>query len=282
MLTFCMYKKGEQKSFLVILLFILVCIFSFSYFYFMKSFHNLTVGASSPTPYQFPYKNPTIPKNRSYRIVIVGDSIVEALGPNANLLRLKLIEHYPDSEFVTYNYGYGSTNILSLPERLTQNTKFKTSENPPILKQGFELIILESFGYNPPSELSLSVGLQKQYEVLDKSVRLILSEKPNVALAFMTPIAMDSVNFAKGTYDLSKEQRKNWVEERISYINNHKKFAKEKGIPVIDVYSASLSKKGTVDPSYIANDHIHPSVKGVDLISKTIANYIYENQIFPK
>jgi len=225
-----------------------------------------------PTPYQFPYKNPVISKNRSYRIVIVGDSIVNSLGLNANALRLNLIKLYPDSEFVTYNYGYPSTNVLSLYQRLTDE----------ILKQGFELIIIESFGYNPLSEYPLTEGLKKQNEELERSVREILRQKPNASLAFMTPIAPDPVNFAKGTRDLTLEVRKSWVDERIAYINNHKSFAEEKGIPVIDVYSASLKPDGEVNRIYISNDYIHPSKAGIELISKTIADYIFNNKIFPQ
>ncbi len=233
------------------------------------------------TPYQFPYKVPQIPKNQSYRIIIVGDSIVASLGPNANTLRLDLIKRYPDNEFVTYNYGYPATNILTLPLRLTEVTSNGLSENPPILKQGFELLILESFGYNPLSEFTLSEGLQKQTEILEQSVGLILKEKPNAALLFMTPIALSN-DFAKGTYDLSPLQRKSWVEERNAYIENHIKFAKEKGIPIIDVYKASLKPDGSVDKTYISKDFIHPSQKGVDLISQTISDYIFENKIFPQ
>lgn len=234
------------------------------------------------TPYQFPYKNPVIPKNQSYRIVIVGDSIVASLGLNANVLRLQLKDLYPDSEFVTYNYGYPATNVLTLPDRLTKQTNSGTADNPPILKQGFELIIIESFGYNPLSELPLAEGLKKQNEILEQSVALILKEKPNAALAFMTPIALSYKNYARGTYDLSAAQRKSWVDERVAYIQNHKKFAEEKGIPVIDVFSASLKSNGEVDESYISDDFIHPSVKGINLISKTIADYIFTNKIFPQ
>lgn len=109
--------------------------------------------------------------------VIVGDSIVGALGPNANTLRLELIKRYPDSEFVIYNYGYGATNILSLIDRLTKTTINAGQEYLSILSQGFELIIIESFGYNPLSELSLSEGLAKQTHVLEESTQLILQKK---------------------------------------------------------------------------------------------------------
>ncbi len=237
---------------------------------------------STPSPYQFPYKNPTIAKNQSYRIVIVGDSIVASLGPNANTLRLELIKRYPDSEFVTYNYGYPALNITTLLDRLTETTKNATEENQSILSQGFELIIIESFGYNPMSDLPLSVGLAKQTQILEESTQLILQQKPNAALAFMTPIAMSKTDFAKGTYDLNQETRTQWINERIAYIENHKKFAEERGIPVIDVYKASLKADGNVDRKYIGTDHIHPSKQGIDLISEVIANYIFDNQIFPK
>ncbi len=235
-----------------------------------------------PTPYQFPYKNPQIAKNRSYRIVIVGDSIVNTLGLNANTLREDLIKFYPDSEFVTYNYGYPSTNVLSLYQRLTETTNDGKSENIAVLKQGFELIIIESFGYNPLSQFPLEEGLKKQNEELEKSVLAILKAKPNAALAFLTPIAPDPINFARGTRDLTPATRKQWVEERVSYINNHRKFAEEKGIPVIDVYKASLKSDGLVDRTYISDDFIHPSKKGVELISQTIADYIFNNKIFPQ
>lgn len=236
----------------------------------------------APTPYQFPYKAPVIAKNRSYRIVIVGDSIVATLGANANSLRLNLINYYPESEFVTYNYGYPATNVLSLPERLVSPTKNAAADNPAILSQGFELIIIESFAFNPLSHLALPEGLKKQAEVLEESVRLVLREKPDVAIAFMTPIAPHPTRFATGTYSLSDEERKIWVAERLAYIENHKKFATERSIPVIDVYAASLGPDGVVDSALIADDTIHPSEEGIELISRTIADYIFLNNIFPK
>lgn len=271
-------NRGFAHIFVLFLIIILIAI----YFLRLAKTNNLSENIPSPTPYQFPYKNPSIPKKQSYRMVIVGDSIVNTLGLNANVLRERLIDYYPDSEFVTYNYGYPSTNILSLYTRLTEKTKNGSIENNPIIKQEVELIIIESFGYNPLSEYTLSEGLKKQEEELEKSVRLILSEKPNVSIAFLTPIAPDPVNFARGSIDLTPEVRKNWVEERIAYIDNHRKFAIDKGIPVIDVYPMSLNPDGSVNRTYISDDSIHPSKAGVELISKVIADYIFTNKIFPQ
>jgi lysophospholipase L1-like esterase len=272
-------KNGFIQIVMLLIIFVLVAIFFIS----SPKVKNITsLVIPSPTPYQFPYKNPSISKNRSYRIVIVGDSIVATLGLNANTLREDLIKLYPDSEFVTYNYGYPSTSVLGLYERLTETTNNKGTENVAALKQGFELIIIESFGYNPLSEYPLSEGLKKQNEKLEKSVMAILEKKPNVALAFLTPIALDPVNYARGTINLSPEVRKQWVAERVAYIDNHRKFAEDKGIPVIDVYKASLKPSGEVDRTYISDDFVHPSKKGIELISQSIADYIFTNKIFPQ
>lgn len=274
---------SKERGFAHIFILLVIVVVAAIYFLSLPKSKNLINNIPpTPTPYQFPYKNPVIPKNRSYRIIIVGDSIVASLGSNANTLRLNLINYYPDSEFVTYNYGYPSTNVLSLYPRLTEKTTNNGTENQAILKQGFELIIIESFGNNPLSEFPLSEGLQKQDDELERSVKVILAEKPNAAIAFLTPIALDPVNYARGTVALSSEVRKQWVAERVSYIDNHRKFAEDKGIPVIDVYKASLKPDGTVDRSYVSDDFVHPSKKGIELISKSIADYIFTNKIFPQ
>ena len=275
----------NERGFAPTLILILILIIGGIYFLYPSKSKVLTkniLPTPIPTPYQFPYKNPIIPKGQSYRIIIVGDSIVNSLGLNANVLREDLIKYYPDSEFVTYNYGYPSTNILSLYQRLTQTTNDGVKDNQAILTQQFELIIIESFGNNPLSQFPLAEGLQKQNEELERSVNAILAQKPNAALAFLTPIALDPINYARGSRDLSPEERKQWVAERVAYIDNHRKFAERLGISVIDVYKASLKPDGTVDKSYISDDFIHPSKKGIELISQTIADYIFNNRVFPK
>ena len=203
---------SKERGFAHIFILLVIVVAAAIYFISLPKTKNLIDNIlPTSTPYLFPYKNPVIPKNRSYRMIIVGDSIVNSLGDNANVLREDLIGYYPDSEFVTYNYGYPSTNVLSLYPRLTEKTINNGTENLAILKQGFELIIIESFGNNPLSEFPLSEGLQKQNDELERSVKVILAEKPNAAIAFLTPIALDPVNYARGTVALSSEVRKQLV-----------------------------------------------------------------------
>jgi len=242
------------------------------------------VTIPTPTPFNpFPYNPPQIPNSRSYLTMLVGDSMVGSLGPNAQLLRLHLIELYKDHEFVNYNYGFGATSIETLPDRLTKDSLYEGQNYPAILSQGFNLIIIESFGYNPLSQLKDGEGLAKHMRILDESIKQIIKARPESVVAIMAPIAPNKENFAKGVYDLSPEERIKWTDERTSYIESVIKYAKENEIPLINVYEKSLTTQGTGDLKYInSDDHIHPSTEGVDLISRTIAEFIFNNKIFPE
>ena len=229
----------------------------------------------------YPYQRPSIPVKRSYLTVLVGDSMVAALGINANRLRLDLIDYYPAHEFVNYNYGFGATNILSVPDRLNKQTTYLGETFPPIIEQTVDLVIFESFAYNPLSQFSLAEGLSKQTEILDSSIKSVIDRHPGTVVAIMTPIAPSEEYFAKGIYDLKQEVRKQWVDERVAYIKNAIEFALKNNIPLINVYEKSLTAEGKANLKYInPNDYIHPSKEGILLTSKTIADYIYQNQIF--
>ena len=231
----------------------------------------------------FPYQRPSIPVKRAYLTFIVGDSEVAALGKNANQLREDLIAVYPEHEFVNYNYGFGSTNILTVPDRLEKTTTYLGETFPPINEQVFDLIIFESFAYNPLSEYPLAEGLKKQTEILDMSIKAVIKKHPGSVVAIMVPIAPSEEFFAQGVINLTPEVRKQWVEERVAYIKNAIEFAEKNNIPLINVYEKSLTADGKADLKYInPSDYIDPSIEGISLISKTIADYIFQNQIFPQ
>jgi lysophospholipase L1-like esterase len=244
------------------------------------------VAPSTPTPQPsfnpFPYKIPQIPDKRSYLTYLVGDSIVTALGLNDNGLREDLIKLYPGHEFVNYNYGFPSTNIESLPARVETSTTNLGTNYPSILSQGFDLIIIESFANNPLSQYPVADGLKKQTEILDKVFKEIIYVNPKAVIAVMTPIAPSIEFYARGVVALTQTQRNQWVSERMAYINNAIDYAKSRNIPLINVYEKSLNGKGDGDLKYInSSDYIHPSNAGIALINQTIADFIYQNNIFP-
>ncbi len=278
--------KEISLQFLSLTVLLSIFVFFLSVVQKPQTVHPARGQTASPTPttfIPFPYKPPKIPYSRAYRTMLVGDSMVAALGPNADALRQRLIELYPNHEFVNYNYGVGATSIETLPERLTKETVYNGQKFPPILSQGFDLIIIESFAYNPLSQLAEGEGIKRHIQVLDESIRQIIKANPESVVAIMVTISPNKLLFAKGVYNLSIKERAKWAQERISYIEAVTAYAKEKEIPLINVYEKSLTPSGDGNVKYInRDDYIHPSGEGIDLISKTIAEFTFTNKLFPE
>ena len=214
-----------------------------------------------------------------YQIVLLGDSMTESLG-NSEIMQSILEKDYPGKVFLILNYGYGSTSVIQAMERLTKETShgrvFK-----PIMDIDFDLILIESFGHNPLSQFPLDEGLQKQNQALDDMVKTITSKKPKSSIVFVATIAPNKQKYALNSVDLSLEKRAEWAEERMAYIQNHIKYAEDHGIPIIDVYSKSLTN-GDGNLKFIRNDdYIHPSPEGLYLISSEIATRISTDQLLP-
>lgn len=214
-----------------------------------------------------------------YAIVLVGDSMTEKLG-NSVELKGYLNQYYPNKTFEVLNYGYGSTNILSVEDRLNKGT-FYGRDFRPILDIDFDLILIESMGHNPLSQYPLEEGLKKQTETLDKIVSEIAQKHKKSSIVFVATIAPDKKTYALGKEDLSTQKRAEWASERDAYIQNHINYAKSHNIPIIDIFDDSRDAQG--DGKYIfidQQDHIHPSPTGVLFISKEIADFLAKNNFF--
>lgn len=240
---------------------------------------------NTPTPTTKIYKlidqylPPKITTASSYTLIFLGDSMTEALGENFDLLRLDLAKYYPKKVFGLFNYGFGSTNILSVQNRLDNNTTYLGKNFPAVLGRYFDIILIESTGTNPLSEFPLAVGLQKQTAALDTMVAKIAGTHPNSLIIFVATIA-PSQFYGKGVVDLSPAIRIQWANERRAYIENHISYAKKHNIPLINVYEKTLDKNGVTIAKYInTGNYIHPSAKGVTLISQSIADYLFQNKI---
>jgi lysophospholipase L1-like esterase len=213
-----------------------------------------------------------------FTILLLGDSMTEKLG-NSDELRANLKKAYPDKTIEVLNYGFGSTNILSVQQRLESDT-FYTRTFRPILDIAFDMIIFESFGHNPLSQFPLEEGLKKQNEALDNAISAIQRENPKAKIVFLATIAPNKKHYAENIVNMIPDERAKWAEERIAYIQNHIQYAKSHNIPVIDVFDKSLNSDGDANLDYInQSDYIHPSPNGVYLISDEISKYIIENKL---
>ncbi|MFA5933048.1 MAG: SGNH/GDSL hydrolase family protein [Microgenomates group bacterium] len=215
---------------------------------------------------------------QDFTIVLLGDSMTERLG-NSDELLADLANYYPKKTFEVLNYGFGSTNILSAQKRLESET-FNGRVFRPIINIDFDLILVESFGHNPLSEFPLDQGLQKQTEALDNIVKTIIENNSHAKIVFVATLAPSKKHYARGIADLTPEVREKWALERIAYIKNHMEYAKAHNIPLINVFSKSLNSDGDLNLDYINTlDYIHPSPKGIYLISDEMAKFIFENHI---
>lgn len=216
---------------------------------------------------------------KKYTMVLVGDSMTQYLGSGTELEKYLKV-YYPSKDFSILNYGIGSTTILTVPDRLTSGSVRGSETLMPILSKDFDLILLESFGNNPLS--AHADGLKKQFETLDQIVKTIRSSKPKAVIVFVATIAPNKERYAEGIVNLTTNERKIWAEERIGYIKNHIKYAKEHNIPIINIYEKSLTLSGDGNPDYIdSHDFIHPSPTGILFISREIAQFIFQKRIFP-
>jgi lysophospholipase L1-like esterase len=259
-------KFVRVASLMVILLFLVSLKFITQPFFYELHF--------SPKPDHA--ANPPTP---DYRIVFVGDSMTEKLG-NFDELHGYLKKYFPNRTFLLLNYGFGSTPITSVPERLEKDSTHSARIFEPINNIDFNLILLESMGHNPLSELPLNEGLKKQNETLDQIIASITKKHPKESIIFVATIAPNKAHYGEGLVDLSVEKRAEWANERNAYIENHIKYAKDHNIPLIDIYHKSLTN-GDGNLDYIDNkDHIHPSATGVYLISKEIADFLKTKSSF--
>ncbi len=244
---------------------------------------------STPTPFIFSsYTLPAIERKDVYKIVMIGDSMTAALGPHGGGMSEYMNSLYRKSSqdpqrIIIDNYAK-SSNILAVNDELTKKTTISEYTFGPLLSEDFDLILIESFGYNPLSQFGQEEGLRQQSLALDALMKTLITTHPHAAVVFVSTIAPNKTNYAKGVQpDYSPTDRTKLAEERMAYIKNHIEYAKNHSIPIINIYEKSLTKEGDGNMLYInPTDDIHPSFVGIDFIGHEIGNFIYDNKILQK
>lgn len=247
------------------------------------NYQNLAPVAT-PTPYVFSSYTPkTVSKNERYDIYLIGDSMMHAFGPRGGRFNEALSGAYPDEFFEIVNYGQAAQNIEMLPERLNQEVQADHDLLlQPIINGDPELIIIESYGYNPLSHLGTESGLKKQTEILKQVMTTLTQKFPKTAIMFMATIAPDKNTYGMKVTQSDAAGRAQQAEERAEYIRNHIKYAQEHNIPLINAFEASLDAQGNGNPRYInPDDNIHPSDEGLIFMADVMRKRIEEEKIFP-
>jgi len=291
-------KKWYFAVFLLIAFFLFISVLFYALFpkYYLpknsidQKIH-IVSSTSTPTPTPFIFRSyaaPIIEKKQIYKIVMIGDSMTAALGPHGGGLSdymnsLYKINAQDPQRIIIDNYAKPS-NILAVNDELTKKTTISEYTFGPLLSEDFDLILVESYGYNPLSQFGIQGGLKQQNLALDALMKTLIITHPHAAIVFVATIAPNIENYAKQTQpDKSAEDRAKLAEERISYIKNHIQFAISHNIPLVNIYQKSLTENGDGNMIYInPTDDIHPSFVGIDLIDHEIGNFIYDNKILPQ
>lgn len=221
-------------------------------------------------------------KKRAYTITLVGDSMIDTLGPIGGGLPSLLNRTYPSPTFTVINHGVGAENIDSGVRRLTNGYSYLGLGRNSVVSERPDVVVIESFGYNPYPLPDINDALTKHWLKLAEMVDTIHRELPETKIIIAATIAPNWDVFGDGApfINFSTEGKRTKVEEIKKYIESTIAFAKSQGIPLADAYHPSLDSNGNGKLTYInAGDHIHYSDAGRALMAERIASAIVSNKL---
>lgn len=237
-----------------------------------------TEAQPSPTPTPTPTPRPT--RKKSFTIALLGDSMIDTLGPDAPALKSRLSSLYPGVTFQVLNFGVGGTNIDYGLERITNSYSYLGEQKPSLASQNPDIVVVESFGYNP---YSFDEGsLQRHWLALAKIVDALKANQPGAKVVIAATIAPDAKTFGDGAAGLSFAAEDKWkrVDVIKKYLDNAVKFAQSQKLPLADAFHTSLGGDGNGKEAYInQGDHIHYSDAGRGLMAQKIAEAIVSNRL---
>ncbi len=234
------------------------------------------LGASDepiPIPLPPPTPAPCPARKKSYRIAVIGDSMVDTLGPGVPHLAAMLKRRCPSVTFTILNYGVGGTNIDYGLYRLTNGYTYLGEEVPPLVSHQPDIVVVESFGYNPyPFDEG---ALDRHWTELATIVDTLRLHIPSVKLVLAATIAPNSEVFGDGALNWDEEGKSRKAAEIKRYIENALRFAQSERLPFADAYHPSLDRNGEGALVYInPGDRIHYSDAGRELFGRIVANTI--------
>lgn len=213
---------------------------------------------TEPTPTPLPHR-----KN-SYTIAVLGDSMVDTLGPGVPHLQAELKRLYPGVSFTIFNYGVGGENIDSGISRLTNNYTYLGQPIDALLTKHPDIVVVESFGYNP--FIDPGGELDRHWLAMAK----IADTLANTNIVIAATIAPNAEIFGDGALNWNSQQKQEKVARINALLENAIKFAKSQHLPLADAYTPSGASLEYINPG----DHIHYSDRGRELFAKKVTESI--------
>ncbi|KKS80270.1 MAG: hypothetical protein UV54_C0011G0002 [Candidatus Beckwithbacteria bacterium GW2011_GWA2_43_10] len=208
-----------------------------------------------------------------YRIAILGDSMVDTAGTGFFGLEKRLNDYYSQTDVKIFNYGAGATDLEYGLFRLTNDYQYLGKTVPALLKVEPDIVIVESMAYNHWSDTK--EDLDRQWLTMGKIVDTIKKDSA-AEVVFLTTIAPNTKVYAKNIdgLNLTEEDRLNRVKTVRMYIKNMINFSGSQGVPLINIYQASLGAGGEGKLKYISEDGLHLSEQGHKLTAEMIFDYL--------
>lgn len=215
---------------------------------------------------------PTIKlSKKKYVIAAFGDSMIDTMGDQLDYLQSALLEKYPGTQFVFYNYGIGAQNVSDGLARFQSPFMYKERSYPPITQIGADVIILGTFAYNPFSSHDRNRHYQEYSQLVEQA------KQTSSSIYVLVEIAPLGNTFGKGKNginwppDLARTQALHIIEQ----LENGISVGKTLSVPVIDTFHMTQLSGQFGEASYVnSDDGIHPSVAGhqfmADLIAQTV------------
>ncbi|MBI4058317.1 SGNH/GDSL hydrolase family protein [Candidatus Gottesmanbacteria bacterium] len=209
-----------------------------------------------------------LPKNE-YTIAVVGDSMIDTLGPEIPDLKVELARLLPTKSFHILNYGAGATDAENGLKRLTQGYTYLGEAKSAVLSVHPDIVVIESFAYNHWG--NTPADRDRQWLTLAKMVETVKSESPQTSVVIAATIAPYCSTYTDGSANLPPERKQSECATVKKYLENAVEFAKSQNLPLADVYHPSLIEQEG-NPRYInQGDHIHPSEEGRHFFAKILA-----------
>ncbi|MEK7587532.1 MAG: SGNH/GDSL hydrolase family protein [Patescibacteria group bacterium] len=244
------------------------------------SFGQLTVAAAPQPQVLGAATEAPRTKKSSYTIALLGDSMIDTLGPDAPHLKAKLTRAYPGVSFQLLNYGVGGTNIDYGLERITSGYQYIGRDIPSLVSKQPDIVVVESFGYNPyPFD---NGAIDKHWLALAAIVDKLKTHLPGVKIIIAATIAPDAKTFGDGTAGLSFSPDDKWkrVDVIKKYLDSTVKFARSQHLPLADAFHPSLGPDGNGNEAYInQGDHIHYSDAGRNLFADAVTSAVTANKL---
>ena len=238
----------------------------------------MILGEATPSATPTPTITTYPARQKHYAVALLGDSMIDTLGPDVPHLKRKLTNLFPGTTFTMLNYGVGATNIDASLSRMTDSYTYLGQTIPSLVSQSPDIVVIESFGYNPyPFDEG---ALERHWLQLAAVVDMIETRLPAAKIIIAATIAPNSQVFGDGVLGWNADEKSRKAAEIKKYLDSTVKFAQSQGLPLADAFHPSLMGNGDGNVLYInGGDHIHYSDSGRDLFAQKIAEAIVSNRL---